>query len=203
MKLHIGAGMSPLSGWTNVDLVPYPGIDAVLDVTRGLPFEQVEFIFAEHFLEHLPLVDGLRFLRECRRVLTDDGIMRISTPNLDWVWLTHYKQPADMTDDEQFLGCLELNRAFHGWGHRFLYNLPMLLLALNRSGFSTFVSCEYGRSTHTNLTELERHELSQGLPSAPSVLIVEASGRSGRDGSDELKSFETMIAPYVRDFGTT
>src|SRR5437763_14389901 len=87
MKLHIGAGTSPLAGWTNVDILPYPGVDAVLDVTRGLPFENVELIFAEHFLEHLSLADALRFIGECRRVLNDDGVLRVSTPNLDWVWL--------------------------------------------------------------------------------------------------------------------
>ncbi|HEX7190620.1 MAG TPA: hypothetical protein VF381_03505 [Thermoanaerobaculia bacterium] len=199
MKLHIGAGMSPLEGWTNVDVLPYPGIDAVLDVTRGLPFTNVEYIFAEHFLEHLTLADGLRFLAECRRVLNDDGIMRISTPNLDWVWLTHYKQPTEMTAEDRLLGCLELNRAFHGWGHRFLYNPRMLHVALQRSGFATVAECEYGRSSHPDLNELERHELSDGAPGAPSVLIVEASGRS----ADGLKSFDAMIEPYVRDFGTT
>ena len=199
MKLHIGAGTSPIPGWTNVDILPYPGVDAVLDVTRGLPYENVELIFAEHFLEHLTLANGLRFLAECRRVLADDGVLRISTPNLDWVWLTHYKQPSAMTPDEQLLGCLEINRAFHGWGHQFLYNRRMLRSALERSGFRDFVECEYGRSTHASLNGLERHELSDGAPDAPSVLIVEASGRRPVD----TDTFDAAIAPYVRDFGTT
>ena len=199
MKLHIGAGTSPLAGWTNVDILPYPGVDAVLDVTRGLPFENVELIFAEHFLEHLTLADALRFLGECRRVLNDDGVLRVSTPNLDWVWLTHYKQPSEMTPDEQLLGCLEINRAFHGWGHRFLYNRRMLRSALARSGFRDFVECEYGRSTYAALNGLERHELSEGIAGAPSVLIVEASGRA----PVAAEPFDAAIAPYVRDFGTT
>jgi predicted SAM-dependent methyltransferase len=199
MKLHIGAGSSPIAGWTNVDILPYPGVDAVLDVTQGLPFTDVEMIFAEHFLEHLTLVDGLRFLAECRRALNEDGVLRVSTPNLDWVWLTHYKQPADMTPDEQLLGCLEINRAFHGWGHRFLYNRHTLRSALERSGFREFLECAYGRSTHAALNGLERHELSDGLRDSPSVLIVEASGRL----PVEAEPFDTAIAPYVRDFGTT
>jgi predicted SAM-dependent methyltransferase len=199
LKLHIGAGTSPIAGWTNVDILPYPGVDTVLDVTQGLPFTDVEMIFAEHFLEHLTLADGLRFLAECRRALNDDGVLRISTPNLDWVWLTHYKQPDEMTPDEQLRGCLEINRAFHGWGHRFLYNRHMLRSVLERSGFRDFVECEYGLSAYAALNGLERHELSDGLPGSPSVLIVEASGRV----AVEPEMFDTAIAPYVRDFGTT
>jgi predicted SAM-dependent methyltransferase len=194
-RLHIGAGASPIAGWTNVDIVSYPGVDAVLDVRQGLPFTNVELIFAEHFLEHLPLRDGLRFLSECRRVLRDDGVLRLSTPNLEWVWLTHYRKPDELTEDEQLIGCLEINRAFHGWGHRFLYNPKTLRSALVASGFAEVIACGYRESSVAGLRDLERHELHEGVPGAPSVLIVEATGRSS-DGGD----FTGVITPYLRDF---
>ena len=38
-------------------------------------------------------------MRESRRVLRDDGVLRLSTPNLDWVWVTHYR--LDAADDQQ------------------------------------------------------------------------------------------------------
>src|SRR4051794_17468711 len=66
-KLHIGCGDVALAGWVNIDLAPYPAVDRVHDVTKPLPFESCSFIFAEHFIEHLSLHDGLRFLQHCRK----------------------------------------------------------------------------------------------------------------------------------------
>lgn len=198
MRLHIGSGPLALEGWTNVDLLEYEGVDVVHDVRQPWPFSDVEAIFAEHFLEHLTLREGLSFLRESRRALRSDGVLRLSTPNLDWVWLTHYRKPADLTPEEQLVGCLEINRAFHGWGHRFLYNLRTLTLALTASGFATVTPREYGSSDISWLRSLERHERHHDLPGAPSVVIVEASGVAGPDSA-----FEERIAPYIRDFQTT
>ena len=176
MKLHIGSGATPLPGWTNVDLVQYPGVDKAFDVRKGLPYEGVRFIFAEHFIEHLTLAEGLAFLKECRRVLDATGVLRLSTPNLDWVWLTHYKQPAESTPEEQLIGCLEMNRAFHGWGHRFLYNFRMLSLAVRAAGFEDVHACAYGESSFPDLRGIERHERHADVPGAPSVIVVEATG---------------------------
>ena len=198
MRLHIGSGPIAIEGWTNVDVVAYPGVDVVLDVREPWPFADVELVFAEHFIEHLTLVQGLAFLRECRRVLREDGVLRLSTPNLDWVWLTHYKAPVELSVDEQLLGCLEINRAFHGWGHRFLYNLRTLELALRASGFAHVAPREYGQSEIAPLRNLERHERHADLPDAPSVVVVEAWGR-GEGAAD----FESRIEPYVRDYEAT
>ena len=44
------------------------------------------------------------------------------------------------------LGCLEINRGFHGWGHQFLYNFRTLELALRAAGFAEVVQREYGTS---------------------------------------------------------
>lgn len=197
MRLHIGSGPLALAGWTNVDVAAYPGVDVVLDARERWPFEDVELIFAEHFLEHLTLSEGLAFLRECRRVLAPDGVLRLSTPNLDWVWLTHYKPPSQLTPDEQLIGCLEINRAFHGWGHRFLYNVRTLELALRAAGFAEVERKAYGESEVEALRNLERHERHADLPEAPSVVVVEARGNA-----NGATRFEEQIAPYVRDFGT-
>ena len=195
MRLHIGSGPVAIPGWTNVDIHAWPGVDVVLDVRQPWPFSEVELIFAEHFLEHLTLADGIAFLRSCRSVLREDGVLRLSTPNLDWVWLTHYKQPDVMTAEEQLFGCLEMNRAFHGWGHKFLYNRHTLALALTTAGFATVVTCQYGESTRPDLQGLERHERHRDLPEAPSVLVVEAHGIASADDV-----FDRTIVPYVRDF---
>jgi predicted SAM-dependent methyltransferase len=194
LKLHVGSGSSPLEGWTNIDVAAADGVDCALDVRRGLPFDDVDFIFAEHFLEHLTLAEGNVFLHECRRVLRPQGVLRISTPNLDWVWLTHYKHPSEMSADEQLRGCLEMNRAFHGWGHQFLYNLRTLTLALRHARFETVSSHPYGESETAELRGLERHERHADLAGAPSVIVVEAVGRRDPEGD-----FDARIAPYVRD----
>ena len=184
-----------IEGWTNVDVTAYPGVDVVLDVREPWPFADVELIFAEHFLEHLTLAEGLRFLRECRRVLREDGVLRLSTPNLDWVWLTHYKPPGELTIEEQLIGCLEINRAFHGWGHQFLYNFRTLELALRAAGFADVVPREYGASDIAALRNLERHERHRDLANAPSVVVAEARGIA-----PITPEFEERIAPYLRDY---
>jgi len=55
LRLHLGCGQSPIPGWLNIDAQRLPGVDRVLDVRRGLPFENVAAIYGEHFLEHLEL----------------------------------------------------------------------------------------------------------------------------------------------------
>jgi predicted SAM-dependent methyltransferase len=156
-RLHIGCGQQSIPGWINIDNQGLPGVDQVLDVRKGLPFANVAAIYAEHFLEHLGLEDGLAFLVECRRVLRPDGVLRLSTPNLDWVLLTHYRGPQ-AGDDDAREDAIRLNRAFHGWGHQFLYNRAMLASAVKSAGFARGSFCPYGESDVPQLKGLERHE---------------------------------------------
>jgi len=177
-KLHLGCGPVIHKGWVNIDNQKYPGVDKVLDVTKKLPFDNVDYIFAEHFIEHVAYPDALKLLRECRRALRDDGVLRLSTPNLDWVWFTHYKLEA--TEQEAVSACFYINRAFRGWGHQFLYNETTLKATLADAGFSHFERVEYGESRHDALRGLERHEKSADWGTLSHILIIEASGRGGR-----------------------
>src|SRR5437763_15800889 len=175
--LHLGSGREHLDGWINIDNQPLDGVDRILDVTHGLPFDDVGFIFAEHFIEHLAYDDAAALLRECRRVLREDGVLRLSTPNLEWVWASHYRLALD--DADQVRGCFAINGAFRAWGHQFLYNERTLTATLHDAGFATVVRCEYGQSAHAALRGLERHEKSVDYENLSHILIVEASGRGG------------------------
>jgi len=194
-KLHLGCGPVIHKGWVNIDNQRYPGVDKVLDVTKKMPFDDVSYIFAEHFIEHLSYPDALKLLRECRRALRDDGVLRLSTPNLDWVWFTHYK--LDASEEESVSACFYLNRAFRGWGHQFLYNENTLKATLAEAGFSQFERVEYGESRHEELRGLERHEKSADYGSLSHILIMEASGRGGR-AADYVT---TPRADFLRDLG--
>jgi len=178
VKLHLGSGPQALAGWINIDNQQYAGVDRILDVTLGLPFDDVSFIFAEHFIEHLSYIDTLGLMRECRRALRDDGVLRLATPNLDWVWATHYA--LNRNEAEQVRNCFALNRAFRGWGHQFLYNEPSLAATLHDAGFANVVRCAYGESAHPELRGIERHEQSPDHAGLSHILIVEASGRGGK-----------------------
>jgi hypothetical protein len=167
LRLHIGSGTESLPGWVNIDNKALPGVDCVLDVRKGLPFDGAASIYAEHFLEHLSIDEGLAFLAECR------------------------PSEADALRD-----CMQLNRAFHGWGHQFLYNRQMLAAALKGVGFATLAFCRYGLSEVPELTGLERHEKWQDSEELPHVLIVEASGRAVPSALPQAELDE-----YRRDVG--
>jgi predicted SAM-dependent methyltransferase len=186
IRLHIGAGTAILKGWINVDNQPYPGVDKVLDVTKGLPFADVAYVFAEHFIEHLEYDQGLRFLRECRRIMTDDGVLRISTPNLDWVWVTQYHYGQWTAESEAVRDCFWLNKGFRAWGHKFLYNIQTLTETLREAGFAHVERTSYGESRHDALRGLEKHEQYLDSPELSHIIVVEASG-TNREKSEILQ----------------
>lgn len=196
MRLHIGCGQQAIPGWINIDNQSLPGVDCVLDVRGGLPYSGVEAVYAEHFLEHLAFEDALAFLVECRRVLAPDGTLRLSTPNLDWVLTTHYRWHG-VTPQDRVLDCVKLNRAFHAWGHQFLYNQETLAAALRNAGFAHVTFHRYGESERPELSGLERHERWEERDGLLHVLVAEARGTAPREpiSPELLKDFrETMGA---------
>lgn len=183
-KLHVGSGPVLLEGWINVDNQPYRGIDQVLDIREGIPYGDLEFIFAEHFIEHLAYDDAMKFLRDCRKALVDGGVLRLTTPNLDWVWMTQYHLGQWTQPSEAVRDCFWMNKAFRGWGHQFLYNAETLTECLRDAGFATVERCAYGESRHDALRGIEHHEKYLDSPELPHLIVVEASGR--RRGKSEV-----------------
>lgn len=189
--LHVGCGEQRLEGWVNIDRQELPSVDLVADVTAGLPFEDAAALFAEHFLEHLPLDEALAFLLEAHRVLAPGARLRLSTPSLDWVLATQYTADASPAGDGAAEGALRLNRAFHGWSHRFLWNRPLLAAALAAAGFEDLRWCRHGESEWPPFRGLERHAVDADTAELPHVLIVEA--RKGERDPARLAAFRDLL----------
>lgn len=189
LRLHVGAGMERIEGWLNVDLLPLPGVDLELDVTRDFVFRDVDAIYAEHFLEHLEVLEVLDFLVNARKALSSEGRLRLTTPNLDWVWQTHYQRQGD--EGEKIDAALSLNRAFYGWEHRFLWNRETLSHVLRVCGFTDLEWPRWGESQIEHLRDLERHEQYPDNAELPHVLVVEAS--KGKPDEEGLARFRERL----------
>ena len=73
-----------MPGWVNADIETAEGIVSS-DILDGLPFETCPFnyVVSMHALPELSMTDQVPGLRELRRVLCDDGVLRLGLPDLD------------------------------------------------------------------------------------------------------------------------
>jgi predicted SAM-dependent methyltransferase len=164
LKVNVGCGNEPFPGWVNLDLDSGARADILWDVTDGLPFpdNSCAFLYSEHFLEHIPVAEGVRFLSECRRSLQPGGVVRIGTPCLQdvvreyheniWAkqpWLKKYGYDWIKTRAEY------INISFREWGHQWLYDLDELDRRLREAGFTQIESAGWGDSKYSDLEKRE------------------------------------------------
>ena len=121
-----------------------------LDVTEPLPFEDgcLDWVYAEHLIEHVPLPAAIGWLAEVRRVLAPGGLVRITTPDLA-KYIDGYREDSafnakhrrrlkvmrvgpPMPDRRAFM----FNQIFYLYGHRWIYDLAELRYALGAAGFA-------------------------------------------------------------------
>jgi predicted SAM-dependent methyltransferase len=174
-NLQVGCGPEHIRpDWWNTDLRAFRGIDETLDAVKPWRWKGIlEHIYAEHFLEHLDLEDALHFLENAGHALKIGGHIRLSTPGLEWVMRSHYRFLPGVP--EQVIDTLRTNRAFHGWGHQFLYSRGMLAWLLEELGFVDLRFHGYGESERAIFCNIEMHGKYRVADGYPSVWIVEAS----------------------------
>jgi predicted SAM-dependent methyltransferase len=152
-----------------------PEADVVWDLRNGMPVESrsCAFIYSEHVLEHLAVAEGVKLLRECRRVLLPGGVIRIAMPSLaalverycsekwrEQEWLTLPEHQFIRTRAEM------LNIALRWWGHQWVYDREELQRRLRDVGFSIIRDVEWGQSGIAELRNRERRR--------DSLLVCEA-----------------------------
>ncbi len=173
LKLNIGCGKVKYDGWVNID-IDY-NADLILDTRKGLPFKEnsIDFIFSEHFVEHLTFEESQKLLRECYKCLKAGGTIRTATPDLDYIvskYGTDWKNQDWINWPEyNFIKTKGrmLNISFREWGHKYLFNAEDLQNHLVSVGFKNTIRCDQNRSTHKELCNLETR--------TDSKLIMEAT----------------------------
>jgi predicted SAM-dependent methyltransferase len=167
LKLHIACGTVYKEGWINIDNNSDNNIaklDLNWDLRKPLPFDSnsVDFIYHEHFLEHLTVEEGLRALCDFKRVLTPNGIMRVAMPDLKYTvaaysdpnwksapWIKKFNMEFLQTSAEM------INITFRWWGHQWLYDANELERRLKEARFEHITLCEIGKSKYPELCNLE------------------------------------------------
>ena len=144
--VNLGGGGNLRDVWLTADIDPRS--DVFLDCTTTLPIpdNSLDGIMLEEVLEHVSYAQGLQLLRECKRVLKDNGILRVTTPDLAWfadLQMRSQRQPAFANIEQyvhregtRFLGCTgeveallraaTINSIFLCHGHRFIYTTEAL-----------------------------------------------------------------------------
>ena len=168
-KLQIGAGDNSYAGWLNTDIEPSKD-QAYLDASKPFPLPDSSFryIFSEHVIEHLTYEQAVGMLKECHRVLSPGGTLRIATPNLmKFVGLFQEPPSEEMQRYMQRKqewhvwprmpdpACYILNSEMRWWGHQFVYTPKMLRATLDDSGFGEVREFRAGESDDPTLSGLE------------------------------------------------
>lgn len=120
------------------------------DQTTLLPLQDssVDWVFSEHFIEHIQPSQAIAWLAELYRVMRPGGIARISTPDLG-LYVSGYADPEQKFYDihrERLAGmgmknlptskAWMLNQIFRFYGHQWLYDYQELASFAGQAGFA-------------------------------------------------------------------
>lgn len=172
-KLHLGSGENYFKGWINIDLDSKKA-DLNIDLTKKLPFKNksVDYIYSEHFIEHIEVEEAVKLLKECYRILKKNGKIRFATPDLNYIvfryfffwkkqdWIKKYGYSHLKTKAEM------LNLSFREWGHKYLYNYEELERRFKEAGFKKSERQKLNKSNYKTFKKLESRNDSR--------LIIEA-----------------------------
>ena len=168
-RLHLACGDHVLDNWANISIPSFFGIfynkikGKVIgwDLTEGLPVcsGTIEFIFCEHFIEHITLEQAKVLLIDCHRVLRSGGILRLSTPGLKKLLDEYLSGRISEWSDMGWsptTPCQMLNEGLRSWEHKFVYDADELKRILEEAGFLKVTQVAWRESTNPALRELER-----------------------------------------------
>lgn len=159
LKLNLGCGRHTLKGWINYDIENHPDVK-FLDLSHGrLPHvdKSVDYIFSEHFIEHITKEQARRLIGECFRVLKPTGVLRIVTPDLGRLVRAYVSQEICKMPGvwEPTTACEMINDGMRLWGHRYLYDVEEMSQMLMSAGFKLAWQCKKHLSRHEHLRNLE------------------------------------------------
>ena len=133
MKLHLGCGKKYLPNFIHIDIIDYDHIDYVSDISNlnFMKSNSVEEIYACHVLEHLKRNQIETTLTEWYRVLSSNGVLRISVPNFESI-VEYYREAKDLS---KLQGLLYGGQTYDYNFHHIAFDLKLLSFFLEAAGY--------------------------------------------------------------------
>jgi predicted SAM-dependent methyltransferase len=156
--LNVGCGKKPIAHMINLNYEWYPHVDLTWDILKPLPLRpnQLEGIFSEHVLEHLPYDRIPDILKDWHRVLRPGGSVRILVPDAE-LYLNTYvraknREPVVFPYHESAATPMMIvNRVFRGYDHLYAYDFETMKRLLEQSGFTSVQHCSHRRGATPEL----------------------------------------------------
>jgi predicted SAM-dependent methyltransferase len=144
-----------------------------LNIADPLPFEadSVDWVYAEHLIEHVALPVAIGWLKEVKRILVPGGLLRLTTPDLhryakcylhdDGFFAAHSNRMSAVIIEAPPMPrrpAFMLNQIFYLYGHRWIYDLDELRYVLFEAGFPvTMVRvCSFREGNIPEVASLDR-----------------------------------------------
>ena len=142
-----------------------------LDICDPLPFEDdcVDWVYAEHLIEHVPMPAAIGWLTEVRRILAPGGVLRITTPDLRNYAAAYVSDGGFFAKHRRRLRMMRLgppmperkafmvNQIFYLYGHRWIYDLEELRYVLSAAGFDPAAvrRCAFREGERKDVSDLD------------------------------------------------
>jgi predicted SAM-dependent methyltransferase len=143
--LHVGAGTGKLPEWikatreVKLDLDPRNQPDIVADMRNLGNIGPYDGVYCCHALEHVSRDDGLKTLREFRRVLKPGGKAIVVVPDLEGITPTDHvlyeSEAGPVTGADMYWGMQSLIERWPHMAHKFGYVARTLKAAFHQAGF--------------------------------------------------------------------
>ena len=188
--LHCGSGANLKAGFLNTDSMAFSdergiatqvgGLTLIddtyfyfqFDATKSFPVEDssFEWIYSEHFIEHIPQNVAVAWFKDMKRLLKPGGLMRVSTPDLE-KYIRGYLDPESLFFKEHIrrlnsMGVQNVpqrrawlvNQIFRLWGHQHIYDFEELRFTAGLAGFTpaSAKKCTYQSGSVPELSDLDR-----------------------------------------------
>lgn len=153
-KINFGCGGNRLEGWENFDME--------CDIRTRLPFDDnsVNFILAEHVVEHVTIQEAWNFFEECMRILKPGGAARIGVPDIERIWFNWtpaYGQAVKAGGHGDETLKASIRAAIFEHGHKTAWTQALLRVVLTSIGFNPVTIRRPGLSEIPALENVEGH----------------------------------------------
>ena len=144
---------------------------AELDIAKPLPFGAgcVDWVYAEHLIEHVQPLVAIGWLSEVRRILAPGGLLRLTTPDLAKYAESYVNDGGFLAKHRRRLRSMRVgppmperrafmfNQIFYLYGHRWLYDTDELRYVLSRAGFepAAVPTCRFRSGVRPDVAALD------------------------------------------------